>query len=211
MEIDLFKTSFNEFLVSYWENNELLPFVKNKQMFVNCEDRCFKFFAEGNSIVKAVVEELFSTHKEADSRMQLHVSYIPAPSDTVIRNLDTDVLIIALGAMDQLDPRKVLWLKVGVQGKNMLQYISITKTIQNFGKKLSPSLLALHALTDCDYTLSFSRKGKVCPLKNLEKNEIAHETFGWLGYVEEISEPMLNIWEEFVCQLYNGKKVKLVI
>ena len=82
--------------------------------------RCFKFFAEGNCIVKAEVEELFSTHEEADSRMLLHVNYIPAPSDTVIRTVDTDVLIITLGVMDQLDTRKVLWLEAGVQGKNTL-------------------------------------------------------------------------------------------
>ena len=87
---------------------------KNKQLFVNCEDRCFKFFAEGNCVVKSEAEELFSTHEEADSRMLLHINYIPAPSDIVKRTVDTDVLIIALGVMDQLDPRKVLWLEAGV-------------------------------------------------------------------------------------------------
>ena len=81
---------------------------------------------------------------------------------------------------------------------------------QNFGKKLSQSLLALHTLIGCDYTASFSRKGKVRPLKNLEKNETAQEIFGCLGDVEEINESMLNVCEEFVCQFYNGKKVKLV-
>ena len=68
--------------------------------------------------------------------MLLHVNYIPAPSDTVIRTVDTDVLIITLGVMDQLDTRKVLWLEVGVKGKNMLRYISITKIFQKLSKKL---------------------------------------------------------------------------
>ena len=49
--------------------------------------------------------------------MLLHVYYIPAPSDIVIRTVDMDVLTIALGVMGQIDPRKVLWLEVGVQGK----------------------------------------------------------------------------------------------
>ena len=147
LEMDSFKTSFVEFPVSYWENDEFFPFFDNKQLFVNCEDRCFKFFTEGNCIFKAKVEELFSTHEEADSRMLLNVNYIPAPSDIVIRTVYTDVLIIALGVMDQLDPRKVLWLKAGVQGKNTLRYISITKIFQNLGKKLSRSFSPLHALT----------------------------------------------------------------
>ena len=107
--------------MSYWENDELFPFFKNKQLFVNCKDRCLKFFAQGNCNVKAEVEELFSTHKEADSRMLLHINYLPAPSDIVIRTVNTDVLIIALGAMDQLDPKKVLWLEAGIQGKNTLR------------------------------------------------------------------------------------------
>ena len=71
--------------------------------------------------------------------MLLHVNYIPAPSDIVIRTVGMDVLIIALGVMDQIDPRKVLWLEAGVQGKNTLQYILITKIFQNLGKKLSGS------------------------------------------------------------------------
>ena len=99
---------------------------------------------------------------------------------------------------------------VGVQGKNTLRYISITKIFQNLGKKLSRSLLTLHALTGCDYTPSFSRKRKARPLKHLEKIETAQETFGCFGDVEEIDESMFNVCEKFVCQLDNGKKVKLV-
>ena len=188
--MDSFKTSFVEFLVSHWKNDELLPFFENKQLFVNCEDRCFKFFAEGNCVVKAEVKELFLIHEEGDSRMLLHVNYIPAPSDIVTRTADTDVLIIALGIMDQLDPRKVLWLEARVQGKNTLRYISIKKIFQNLGKKLSRYLLTLHDLTGCDYTPSFSRKRKARPLKHLEKIETAQKTFGCFGDVEEIDESM---------------------
>ena len=112
--MDSFKTSFAEFLVSYWENDEFSPFFENKQLFVNCEDKCFKFFAERNCVVTAEIEELFSTHEEADSRMLFHVYYIPAPSEIVIRTVDTDVLIIALGVMDQLDPGKLSLLEAGV-------------------------------------------------------------------------------------------------
>ena len=120
--------------------------------------------------------------------MLLHVNYIPAPSDIVIRTVDMDVLIIALGVMGQIDPRKVLWLEAGVQGKNTL---------------------ALCTLTGCDYTVSFSRKGKVCPSKHLEKNETVQESFDCLGDVEKIDESMVNVCKEFVCQFYTGMKVKL--
>ena len=59
LEMDSFKTSFVEFLGSYWKNDEIFPIFENKQLFVNCEDRCFRFFAEGNCVVKVEVKELF--------------------------------------------------------------------------------------------------------------------------------------------------------
>ena len=37
----------------------------------------------------------------------------------------------------------------------------------NLGSKVSKTLPALHAFTGCDYTSSFSRKGKIRPLKNV--------------------------------------------
>ena len=43
-----------------------------------------------------------------------HVNCILAPSDIVIRTVDADVLIIALGVMDQLDPGKLSLLEAGV-------------------------------------------------------------------------------------------------
>ena len=40
----------------------------------------------------------------------------------------------------------------------------------------------------CDYTASFSRKGKVRPLKYLEKDETMQEVFGSMGFDEKVSE-----------------------
>ena len=42
--------------------------------------------------------------------------------------------------------------------------------------------------TGCDYTASFSRKGKVRPLKYLEKDETMQEVFGSMDFDEEVSE-----------------------
>ena len=131
-------------------------------------------------------------------------------SDIIIRTANTDVLIIALGVLDQLDPRKVSWLEAGVKGKNKPRDISIKKIFQNLCKKLSQSLLALHALIGRDYTASFSRKEKACPLKHMEKKETVQESFDSMGDMEEIDESMLNVCQEFVFRLYNGKKIKLV-
>ena len=44
----------------------------------------------------------------------------------------------------------------------------------------------------------------------MEKKATVQESFGSMGDMEEIDESMLNVCEEFVCRLYNGKKIKLV-
>ena len=49
------------------------------------------------SVVKTELDEMFSTHEEADSRMLFHLSSVQSPANVVIRTIDTDVLIIALG------------------------------------------------------------------------------------------------------------------
>ena len=69
------------------------------------------------------IESLYSTHEEADSRMLLHVKSIPAPSNVVIRTVDTDVLIIALGCLDLIDQGLEVWMETGVYSKNTLSKI----------------------------------------------------------------------------------------
>ena len=64
---------------------------------------------------------------------------------------------------------------------------------KNLPKSWQKVIAILLASPRFDYTASFSRKGKVRPLKHLEKNETVQETFGCLGDMEEINESMLNV------------------
>ena len=61
--------------------------------------------------------------------------------------------------------------------------------------------------TGCDYTASFSRKGKVRPLKYLEKDETMQEVFGSMGFDEKVSEETYTI-ERYVCNIYGKPKLK---
>ena len=67
------------------------------------------------------------------------------------------------------------------------------------------ALPAYHAFTGSDYTAFFSLKGKVRPLKLLEKMESAIETFVALGTNAEITKEIIECIEAFVCCIY-GKK-----
>ena len=61
--------------------------------------------------------------------------------------------------------------------------------------------------TGCDYTASFSRKGKVRPLKYLEKDETMQEVFGSMDFDEKVSEETYTI-EHYVCNIYGKPKLK---
>ena len=64
--------------------------------------------------------------------------------------------------------------------KNTLRYININQIYQPIEMKVSKALPALHAFTGCDYTSGFIRKGKIRPIKLLEKDVKLQDTFASL-------------------------------
>jgi len=51
-----------------------------------------------------------------------------------------------------------LWMKVGTGNKE--RYIYISKLYEDLGTDFCAALLALHALTGCDFNPAFFKKGK---------------------------------------------------
>lgn len=109
LRIDQFKEALVNFLTSYWENDELVPIIGQKKIFVNSSDVCYSFENKNGVMVKTIEEEFTCSHEEADTRMLFHLSKLPAPTNVVIRTVDTDVLVIALGAFHNLEEGKRGW------------------------------------------------------------------------------------------------------
>ena len=109
--------------------------------------------------------------------MLFHVASIPSPANIVIRSVDTDALVIALACLSTIDPHKKVWMETGLESKNSLRYININQIYQTLGDQIYRGLPALHAFTGSHYTSSFSQKGKVQPLKLLEKERYAQQAF----------------------------------
>jgi len=166
-----------EFLTSFWRNDELAPIIGQKKLFVNSADVCYSFQNENGIMIKNLEEEFRCSHDEADTRMPFHLSMLPSPSNIVIRTVDTDVLLIALGAHNNLAEGKKVWIETGIITKNTLRYISVNQIYDNLGKEFCKALPEFHTFTVCDYTASFNRKGKVRPLKILENNERVQQVF----------------------------------
>jgi hypothetical protein len=165
-----FKEALIDFLITSWENDELADVFQGKTLFANSGDICYSYRVNDGRVVKNPEAEYCCNHEEADSRMFYHLANILVPNKVVIRTDDTDCLIIALGCYHLYNqPDLKIWMEPGVQSNNTLRYISINQLHAALGESLCQSLPAYHAFTGCDYTASFSRKGKIRPLKVLER------------------------------------------
>jgi hypothetical protein len=90
------------------------------------------------------------------------------PRDSRCSTSDTDELVIALGNSYKFPDCK-LQLEVGPQRINSLRFIDITSLSIKLGPVLCRALPGFHAFTGSDYTQVFYYKGKISPLKILEK------------------------------------------
>ena len=81
-----------------------------------------------------------------------------------------------------------LRLEFGLYAKNSLRYIDVRKLFNKLGKDLCRSLPTSHVFAGSDYTAAFPRKGKIRPLKTLEKDKSAQTVFGDMAFSDEIQE-----------------------
>lgn len=204
-----FKQCLIKFLVDYWADDSFANIIGDKVLFANSGNDCFKYTVSNGTVVKEEAVKFYSTHEEADNRMFFHLSMISPPSNVVVRTADTDCLIIALGCKHFYADNLKIYLEVGVLSNNSLRFIDINGLHSAIGETFCKALPAYHAFTGCDYTASFSRKGKVMPLKILEKDLRAQHTFAAIG-IMNMDENAYQVFEQFVCRMYGQKGVSSV-
>ena len=94
-----------------------------------------------------------------------------------------------------------VWMDLGCSNDNTRRYVHITELANHLGTAVCKALPGYHALTGCDYTSPFFRKGKVNPLKKAEKCALHLEGLGRIGenptFVDGDS-----LVEKYVCSLY---------
>ena len=125
----------------------------------------------------------------------------------VIRTSNTDCLITALGNKHFNNSEIKIWLEEGFQSNNTQRVIDVNGLNRELGENYCKCLLAYHALTGCDYTASYCRRGKMKPLKMLEKNEDFQEALTILAF-SEVDGDTLKLVESYICRIY-GKKTSL--
>jgi len=165
-----------------------------------------------------VKESFYCDHEEADTRMLYHINvsslghtiHTQPPTNFVIRTTDTDCLVIALGCLNLLAPTVKIWMECGVLCNNTLRYINVNQLHTKLGQKLCSALPGYHAFTGCDYTAAFNRKGKVQPLKVLQKYQDIQNAFQQLTHESNITDETITKIQKFVCCIYGQSKLESV-
>ena len=94
---------------------------------MTCEETCYRLKANGCE----EVEELHSTHEEADTRLLLHASDAATSGSkaVIITAEDTDVMVLCLAFQKNITCP--IYMKCGTQ--NRTQFVDISKLASSLG------------------------------------------------------------------------------
>ena len=121
------------------------------------------------------VHALYSNQEETDTRIILYLHHAVAMGfkEAVIRTPDTDIFFILLHHSHTLNI--TIYLDTGT-GKHR-RLIDVSTFAESLGSLYSTTLLGYYVYSGEDCTSAFRSKGKVAPLKKLQKNPKFQKAF----------------------------------
>ena len=156
------------------EEEAALRRLKDKVLFVTCEDKCFKITHNSNQDIF----DLKSAHEEADGRLLLHANHAAKEGyqAVLICSGDTDVFILCLAFHESIKTQ--LFQKCSNWSRTKI--LDINKIANHVGYDVCKALIGFHAYTGCDVVSSFAGKGKINALKMMNISN-THDLFSNLG------------------------------
>lgn len=183
-----------------WKQTKYTERQNGKVLYVTSGENCYKIYHNEGSIL---VQDLCSTHEEADTRLMLHAAHAASAGfqSIVLVAEDTDVFLISLAFSTDIDAS--LYLKCGTRAR--ISYVDIKKVAAAPSDSICKALIGMHAYTGCDSVSTFAGRGKITPLKMMIQDIALQHTFTELGMEWTVSSSLLNRLEAFICQLYAAK------
>lgn len=154
------------------------------------------------------IPTIYSNQEETDTRVVLYLHYAVSLGykNAVIRTPDTDIFVILLYHAHAI--KLTIYLDTG-SGKHR-QLINLSDLAASLGESYCSALLGFYVFTGEDCTSSFKGKGKVGPLKKLEKNPRFHRAFQQLGEDWNVKPHVLKEVEQFTCLMYGQNRESYV-
>ena len=140
--------------------------------------------------------------------MVLYLQYAPSSGfkDVVVRTPDTDIFVILLHYASSINLH--IHLDTGT-GKNR-RLIDITQLARSLGNDQATTIMGLYMFTGDDCNSAFRGKGKVGPLKKLQKYPRFQKAFKDLGTDWKVKPGIYEALEEFTCLLYGNTRTKSI-
>ncbi|CAM1331032.1 Uncharacterised protein g10458 [Pycnogonum litorale] len=192
-----FKEEFACFLMDEWRRPQYERIIGDKTIFVSHGGRCIQMKIEDGLLRIDEPGHLQGRHEEADTLIAFHVNSVSS-GNVLVRSTDTDVLIILIAIAGRSAAVRLI-LDYGT-GNNR-RYIDVTSIAASLEQKkvgLTSALLGLHALTGCDFTSCFFRKGKLKPFTRLEEDD------DYVTALQSLSSNDVDVKgvTSFVCSIY---------
>ena len=200
------KESLVSFLFEEWLKVDPM-LLRGVTVFFAHGEECHAFRGTADGITATPIPSLRCNHEEADTRMLLHAQYAAerAPS-VIIKSLDTDVFIIALGVSQHITSQFLPHTGKGVT----VRTIDLHDIRQQVGVGITNALPGLHALTGCDSVSGMYGKGKVRAAKLVYKSEDFQKTMEEVGTSVALTDDLFERLQIFICHLYGQKTLKKV-
>ena len=144
------------------------------------------------------------SHEEADSRMLLHVAHAAHHNHnkTLIRTVDTDVVVLAVSVVQCLEPETELWLAFGTGIS--FRYLAAHTIAHGLGANKARALPMFHSLSGCDTVSSFVGHGKKTAWKTWKSlPELTDVLLKLASAPSAIPEDVMPTIERFVILLYD--------
>ncbi|XP_017472207.1 PREDICTED: uncharacterized protein LOC108363375 [Rhagoletis zephyria] len=200
-----FKEAIVRFFFDHWAEDYMAPYINNKTIYVNA-DACHKYIVRDGKMIRSIEHQLTCpSHEEADTKIIYHICKLQSDTNVNIRCFDTDILVIIIANMSNIDKNINISMQVGV-GNNQ-RFININHLYETLGSDVSAALPAFHAITGCDFNPAFFRKGKKRPYLMMTKNKEFVNSFIAMSTSSESREDLFDKIQEFVCRLYGFKKI----
>ena len=128
------------------------------------------------------VPQLQSEQEEADTRIILHVQYaaITGSKRIIVRASDIDVVTLCIHYFSKIKGISELWI-----WKSESEFIPVHQIVSAMGPKSVNTMMAFHAITGCDTTSRFYRKGKKTAFRSLKSNLPKTEGLCEIGTIVE--------------------------
>ena len=183
---------------------ELFSFLANQAVLLETE--CQIISTHNQDVLCTLPRDVTSlapcTHEEADTRILLHVAdAVNEGHDKIqIRTVDTDVLVLAIAAVQELSISE-LWIAFGT-GKNF-RYLAAHEMALALGPDRSLALPMFHAFTGCDTVSSFNGRGKKTCWDTWKAVDEVTPAFSALTVTPNTIDDWLETLERFVVLLYD--------